>query len=242
MNESGKFIFNRAATDLEDKVERASKLLGQDIGIGAKEGVKLKEPELTPLKPNTARSVAQVRVAGEVAGDLYVIIFNKGDSTGEYSEEYPQDSLEVPPLNLSNNIGDATLTPGSASYPRPKSQLAEICIPLVNAMIWPDERVTMYGGTQLRLIGVNNDDSLERPMVTPIDLGSHGVNKNPLQAFSKAPSFMTLGTDSFGRRVGDPHAVFNPSENVQIAGFIAATDERWLDLLASFEPINPYAG
>ena len=167
---------------------------------------------------------------------FYVIIFNKGDSTGEYSEEYPQDSLEVPPLNL----GDATLTPGSTSYPRPTNQLAEICIPLVNAMIWQDERVTMYRGTHLRLIGINKGGSLEKPTVTPVDLGPYGSNRTPSQAFSESPSFLTLGTDSFGRRVGDPHAVFNPSKHVQIAGFIAATDERWLDLLASFEPTNPY--
>ncbi|HRV75947.1 MAG: hypothetical protein H6799_00565 [Candidatus Nomurabacteria bacterium] len=70
MTESGRYTFDTATKTLEEKVKRASSLLGKDIAVGASEGVELANPKLTPLKPNTARSVAQVRVAGEVAGDL----------------------------------------------------------------------------------------------------------------------------------------------------------------------------
>jgi len=70
-------------------------------------------------------------------------------------------------------------------------------------------------------------------------------------AGKKVGPFITLGTDNFGRRVGDPHSLLYPStlngENaIDVVGFLPAITERseggvdLLDLLASFEPINPY--
>jgi hypothetical protein len=231
-------IFNRAKLELEAKVGVASDMLGAEISVGADEGVFLPELEITPDKPNSARSVAQLRVAGKTAGDLYVIVFGKGDSTGAVSDKYPAGSLEVPEelISRSGLLG---------SYPRPKTQLAEICIPLANARVWEKEaaKVTYYQGTALRILGLEHleDGGVARVAAVDEDKSSHVIGwGSSIQAHAKNPSFLTLGTDSFGRRVGDPHAIFNPSVHIQVAGFVAVESPEWFDLLASFDPVNPY--
>ncbi len=240
MEHFGEHLFVESKVELADKLEYAEDRLGADISIGDTEGLHLPDLTLTPFKPNFARSVAKVKVAGEIAGDLYVIVFRQGDSTGDFSAEYPEGSLLLPETGSFGNIDEVYPRSISGTYPRPKPQLAEICIPLCNAMVWEDERVNYYGGTELRILGLG--DSGDTTQIKVIDSSRTTHARSSVQSSSKQPSFLTLGTDNFGRRVGDPHAVFNPSNNIQIAGFLAVDSPKWFDLLASFDPVNPYVG
>lgn len=235
-------IVKRYQDTLEDKVAKAARSLGKDIGVGVKDGVQLESLHLEGGKPNYARTSAQVYVAGKTAANLWVIAFKPGDATGDYSTKFPPGSLIVPE-DLRSNSGD------KGTYPRPKPQVAEIAIPLAHA----ETAHRIFGGTTLRLLTVAGEG--EDARVTLVE----GANFTPGSSVRFGggsnrhddDNFVTLGVDSFGRKVGDPHSLVNMSldgdeEAVDVVAFLAAESEAsaegvdLMDLLGAFDPVNPY--
>ncbi len=222
-------VKDEAFSKLVDTRIKVSSNLKEEVGVGVSSGVEMDDFTVTNDKPNFARTVAPFYVARELVGDLFVIAFQPGDATGDYSEQYPEGSIIVP---------EDLLVPGfeeKGSYPRPKHQIAEVCIPLTS--FWDDPSISgrdkklFYNyNAGLQIVGIASDENGIKTAKVIVDAPS-----------SKGRPFITLGTDSFGRRVGDPHAIRNAStSNLQIAAFLAIEDSRWTDLLAAFEPINPY--
>ncbi len=123
----------------------------------------------------------------------------------------------------------------SALYPRPKTGIsAEICVPLASAAFGQ-----FYRGTKLQILTALNEKDHPEVDITKLHLGD-------------ASSFVTLGTDNFGRRVGDPHALFYPNPPslvdmyertaLQVVAFLPSYngEDYELDLLTAFSPVNPY--
>lgn len=170
--------------------------------------------ELTPDKPNSARSVTEVKHLGEAIGNLYVIAFAPYDGTGDestYSAEY---------LALSDHL------PKEAKVmPRPKNGIhSEIHLTLGAKFVNSDGGIRPYAG-HLGLVGFKDDGSVGY-------IGRLGQSLTPfINALESLPAdptaSLTVGHDDItGERVGDPHAVYNLfGEIVQVAGFVAITDE-----------------
>jgi hypothetical protein len=169
--------------------------------------------ELTPQKPNSARSVTEVKHLGEAIGNLYVIAFAPRDGTGDentYSAEY---------LSISDHLPKE-----GKVMPRPKDGVhSEIHLAL-GAKFVRDERVRPYTG-HLALVGFKDDGSVGYT-------GHVGQSLTPfISALEGGPveptASLTVGQHGItGERVGDPHAVYNLfGEVVQVAGFVAVTDE-----------------
>jgi hypothetical protein len=216
-------VFSALVVSIAD----ASTNLKDEVGVGVNNGVEMDDFTITDDKPNFARTLAPLYVARELVGDLFVIAFQPGDATGDSSDQYPEGSIVVP---------EELLVPGferKGSYPRPKHQIAEVCIPLANFWTNPlagRDKGIFYGGTGLQIVGVGSDEDGNKTAEVIVDRPS-----------TEGLPFITLGTDSFGRRVGDPHSIRNADANhLQVAAFLAIEDPKWVDLLAAFEPINPY--
>lgn len=225
-------IHVHAVKTLTEKIERASGRLGKEISVGGddrSEGVQIPELSLTPEGTNFARTLVPVRVAGEHVLNAWVIAFRPGDGTGNDSG-FAEGSLILPEhLSRASSHGDLAL------YPRPKTGItAEICVPLANAAFGHFYKITKLG-----ILTVSTQE--EGPTVT--DAGVY---------LDDADSFITLGTDNFGRRVGDPHALFYPATQsldseygrtaLEVVAFLPSLngEDYELDLLAAFNPTNPY--
>lgn len=174
------------------------------------------ELELTPEKPNSARSVSAVKHLGEIAATLYVIAFKPSDGTGDYNT-YPRGTLYT---------GDY---PADAKYyPRSKAAIdTEAHLTLVSKLIDSDIEPVQYAGSlgvlgligrQISRIGFvgQNPDQFSNAM--------HGIDS------SEPTTTLTTGyRDSLGDlrklkytdRFGDPHAIVNETpDTLQVCGFI----------------------
>jgi hypothetical protein len=224
-------VFDKAVQTLAEKVEQASSRLGREISVGGDEGVTVPELSLTPHKPNFARALVPVRVAGEHATNAWIIAFRPGDGTGDYSGFEPGSLLAPEDLLRMSAHGE------SALYPRPKTGMtAEICVPLAKAAFGH-----FYQGTSLQILRALRKNEEE------------GLELNTAEVHLRgASSFVTLGTDNFGRRAGDPHALVYPNPPslvdtyertaLEVVAFLPSLngEDYELDLLAAFDPVNPY--
>lgn len=167
--------------------------------------------EWTPEKPYTARSASHVEHLGEVVGSLYVIVFNEWDGTGDESS-----------FKLSNDMAGGNYQLIPRVVPRKKEGTrseAHLSI----ATILPNRDPKMFGNS-LDLIGLN-----EGRLTQLAQLG-HDAGKlwRALEGRDTVGPSATLTTGYSpysGERFGDPHAVFNNQPFVQVAGFLALTDE-----------------
>ncbi len=191
------------------------------------------ELQLTPEKPNSARSKTEVRDhRGDYVGDLYTIAFKPEDGTGDegtfkvhdldFDPEYPQEAKTVP------RSKSATHT--------------EIYLPILSQRIDRHFSPTPFGGT-LDLLGL--DKSHKRPKVIKLgELGYQGwADPRKPQAVYTTGWRKNLGKP-FKERFGDPHAVFNSlPDTLVIAAFLAVTNDTLLransTALTSLESIRP---
>jgi len=171
--------------------------------------------ELTPGRPNAARSKSIVRYLGESAAMLFVIAFSMEDGTGDEACYKLKDHL----------IGG--LYPRIPRIvPKPKSSvLSEAHLTLASAPPFDLNVDPVLFAGHLDLIGLKHREIRRLSF-----LGQDG------QDFAEALSgkitaeptvTLTLGTDNLsGERFGDPHAVFNAGCSYnQVCGFIAITNE-----------------
>lgn len=189
------------------------------------EGKDASDLTLTPDKPNTARSATPVIHLGEKIGDLYVIAFKPYDGTGD-TKTFSLDKLTV-----------------DGPYPR------------LDKVVPRSKGGTHHEG-HMTIVSHNVDDVHADPVrfagaYDPLGLDGHLIKK-----IGELGQSATVGEDELsplttltvgyrqdtGERFGDPHAVYNPNRTVQVAGFLAISDEvhkKYPSLLDSLDPKLP---
>jgi hypothetical protein len=185
---------------------------GEAVAFDLEGAVKLQRTPRSE-KPNSARSATPVRHLGEVAGQLYVIVFAPGDGTGDenthsldtmYTGRYPYHS-KVVPRDKGAAHSEMHLTLASFGIDNPNAD------------------PVLFAGNQ-QLLGLRGRNIVQL-----------GVLGQPTASFQSAmageyhpdaTTTLTVGYDALGGRFGDPHAVYNAHpEMLQVCGFIALTPE-----------------
>jgi len=162
--------------------------------------------ELTPDKPNTARTIIPVTYAGTNVGKLYAIIFFPGDGTGD-AKTYEPGRLEVPSRLRYSEKPERVM---------PRSKSGIICEGYFPFFSFSDGRVSMCNAF-LEELTVDDVDQPER-IVHAWNLGNRE---------SKQPEvYLTTGYDKHGSRFGDPHSIHNYGDDVEVVGFLAITDRE----------------
>jgi len=170
--------------------------------------------ELTPEKPNSARSVSTVQHLGETIGKLRVIAFAPNDGTGDEST-----------YSLEGVYPERGLPAHSKIVPRSKTGIdSELHFTLAGKFKDIAGDPVPFAG-HLDVIGFRNDGYIGS--IGSVGLGMNAfVNALELGNPAEPTVSLTVGKDFLGERSGDPHAIYNSfGEVVQVAGFLAITDE-----------------
>lgn len=173
--------------------------------------------ELTPDKPNSARSVTPLLIGTEKIADLYTIVFAPHDGTGdentyraedlEFARRYPQAAKVVP---RSKAAADC------------EAHLTILSKDLENKFADP----VLFAGN-LDLLGfpaAGNTVDRIGTLGQSHDLFTNAIDTEwqPEPAASLTTAVPESADANTGERYGDPHAVFNRwSTVVQVAGFVA---------------------
>jgi len=173
---------------------------------------------LTPEKPNTARTIVPVSCSGRKAGDLYAILFQEGDGTGD-AKTYSLGQLKVPDELKYREKPERVL---------PRAKTGVICEGFFPMFSMRDSKPVMFTAC-LDELGI---DSLNNPVrvVRAWYLGQGPTDY--LRAVymdhkTEPQVYFTVGNDKRGRRFGDPHSIHYGTRNVdalQVAGFLAIND------------------
>ncbi len=191
---------------------------------------------LTPEKPNSARSETDFEYRGSVVGKLFVIAFAPGDGTGDESA-YGLDNLMTDGLPQQPKI-----VPRSKAKVHSEGHLAIVSHETDTDRIDP----LMFAGS-LALLGIEEvtgdtrDEVIEiarigQPLDQFRDL-AWGINPSAYVGMRPTVTF-TTGYDKAGERFGDPHAVYNDTDILQIAAFLSVREEHVgaLDILGATQP------
>lgn len=239
-----------ALKDLEDPIYQAltrfsevtdGRVLFGDLG----KAVKL---ELTPDKPNSARSSVPVYHEYEEAGTLYVIAFAPHDATGD-DKTYKASQL------INRHY------PNDPKYfPRSKANAhAEAHLAILSQDIHKQTDPVLFAG-HLSLLGIFNRDYFGTAENHLAEIGYVGMESHSFasavregRSGLKPRTILTTGyrgemehPEAPGERFGDPHALLNRSGFVvQVAGFIAISPEaapKHLDVLRHLKAKEPFIG
>lgn len=164
--------------------------------------------EPTPDKPYTAKTVVPVLCAGVSVGEMTVVVFIGGDGTGNQTTYDLHDVIISPDLRH--------VEQQDRIIPRSKKGIvAEGYFPLFTQRS-NDAALFPFAGS---LEELTLDDSKQIVRAWTLGRGLY-TPKSPMAHF-------TLGTDAYGNRFGDPHAIYNQHRgSVQVAGFLPILDER----------------
>lgn len=204
--------------------------------------------ELTPDKPNSARSSVPVFHEYEEAGTLHVIAFAPHDATGD-DKTYTADQL------VNRHFPD-----DPKYYPRSKARVhAEAHLSLLSQRINSQDDPVLFAG-HLSMLGVfsrNYFGTMENHLteIGYVGMESHSfASRIQRRDVDKIPhATLTTGyrgemehPEAPGERFGDPHALLNMSGLVvQVAGFIAISPEaapKHLDTLRLLKAEEPFIG
>lgn len=198
--------------------------------------------QLTPQKPNTARTTVPVRYQGTKIADMYVILFRHQDGTGD-SSTYRLDDVVIPHF-LSHSEKPERILPRAKT-----GVLAEGFFPLFsvqNGVTYPFicslEELTIDVPTAMALGG------LKPSVVQAWNLGMsaahfrwHTTERD--KGYKKVDPKVTFTVGNYhqvrfgdphnvcnidGKRFGDPHAIYailNEPNVIQVAGFLAVTEK-----------------
>jgi hypothetical protein len=170
--------------------------------------------ELTPTRPNSARSVTEVLFMAENIGKLYIIAFKYGDGTGDELNGYKLEDLEV-----------------DEGYPR-----STLVVPRNKTDVDPNKSV--HHEAHLTIVTHKIEDVHAEPVMFAgrldvLGLKGKKITKIGQLGYSKSEdgdsydplATFTVGFDSEGERFGDPHAVYDGiSDSVQVGAFLAVTE------------------
>lgn len=199
--------------------------------------------ELTPNKPNTARSIVHVYHEYQKIGSLCIIAFAPHDATG--------DDKTFKAGDFATNI-----FPDDPRYfPRSKKAAhAEVHMTIASKNVDSQKDPVMFSG-HLSMLGIVEQGSRRRL----IELGYVGQESHSFASTMgnrhKVDPRVTLTTGYWGElehpnnpgeRFGDPHALLNQNEGiVQVAGFIAISPELAPAHLRAFKDMRakePFIG
>ncbi len=181
--------------------------------------------ELTPDKPNSARSTTEFKHLGEVAGKLFIIAFAPGDGTGEESPSLKLRHLNTEPYPALGKI-----------VPRFKFGIAsEVHFPVATARIDSPSSDMFENTGNLELLGLPTDGNPFGDRIGRIgQLGQWEEDfRRIIEGEVDCPTYpmatQTLWYETVNgatERMGEPHAVYNGHEDVvQVCGFMAILDE-----------------
>ena len=184
--------------------------------------------QLTPDKPNSARSAVEVRTADEVIGKLFVIAFKPFDGTGDES------------AHLLSELTVAKGYPAASKIvPRDKSGIArEVLLTVLTKEVESKHTDPKIFNGLFELLGI--ESKLIKKIGT---LGQEAESETKNQILPTAtytvensPNVAMLKR----RRFGDPHAVYNSNpDRLQVAAFFAVSDiveQKYPDLLLGLQP------
>lgn len=176
---------------------------GWDLTLDRERAARL---ELTPDKPNSARSATDALFRGEAIGKLFVIAFKPEDGTGDESGYNLPDLTDESGQNATKRI------------PRNKTGVhAEAHLSVVSQQIdTPNSSPELFAGT-FDLLGLNG--------TTITKIGELGPEIDTPADRLIPTATMTTGFNPMGERFGDPHAVYSAvPDAVQVCAFLAITD------------------
>lgn len=173
--------------------------------------------EITPDKPNSARSLTPVYVGEDEIATLYTIAFAPHDGTGD------ENTYRATDLQFSRRYPAAAHT-----VPRTKSGIdCEVHLALVAKDLERRFADPKLFAANLDLLGFpapgNTVDKIGT-LGQPHDLFTNAIDTEwqPEPVVTVTTGVPETADPATGERYGDPHAVFNRwSTVVQIAGFIA---------------------
>lgn len=220
-------ILGVSLSRLEDPIRVALRTYEFTSGSGLRFDVeKASRLELTPDKPNSARSVTDLRYwEADLVDKLYVIAFKPGDGTGSEVDHklddietnpYPRKTLVVP-RNKRNSHSEVLLTLVSH---KTEDVHAE-----------PDLFAGTYellglDGNRVKRIGTlgHKQQQTQRPLA-------------PVATYTVGYVPQLHGKD---KRFGDPHAVYSDIENsIQVCAFISFYNELNARILRLLNPQFP---
>jgi hypothetical protein len=180
--------------------------------------------ELTPDKPNTARSVTVMRHDDQVIGEVYTILMAPYDGTGDEN---------VFRLGQNIQVADGSRVhkwyPGDypAIVPRPKGRAhTELWLPLTAIDPYAGGSQALHAG-KLDVLGTDSIKVAPWELTVLGELGLSGQDfSDALNGFTEVPPRAQLTTGyKDGRRFGDPHAIYNATSALQVCGFVALSHE-----------------
>ncbi len=172
---------------------------------------------VTPDKPNYARTVVQVHHAGNPAGNMYVIVFLPGDGTGDEST-YKKEEVSIPQLFFHQDKGSRVI---------PRAKKGVICEGFFPLLSQKADGCIHPFAVSLEELTLDDQN-------TVVPAWTLGLKAEPyltaLQENREVPptTYFTVGSNSVGRRFGDPHSVYHRPHGqiIQVAGFLAITNEK----------------
>lgn len=179
--------------------------------------------ELTPDKPNSARTSTSVSFKGQEVGTLYTIAFKPGDGTGSELDHKLSDLTVAQPYPRA-----ALVVPRAKTGVREEAHLTIATHEVDNAHAEP----SVFDG-EFDLLGLKDGQVVK--------IGSLG--RAEVEAL-RPKTTLTVGRHE-GKRFGDPHAVYSGKEGlIQVCAFLAISDDvhaKHPDILKSLMPQLPMA-
>jgi len=216
--------------NLEDPIRRALREYEKESeGLLKFDEDEASRLDLTPNKPNSARSATDFRFRGETVGKLFVIGFKPEDGSGDESG-YKLDDLVV----------DSVYPRTTRVVPRNKTSInSEGHLTVVRHKIEdPHADPELFGGT-FDLLGLDG-----RTIRKIGELGqAQTVSIENLKPLTTLTVGYRTGSDGKPERFGDPHAVYSSvPDAVQVCAFLAISDEiyqKYGNILSSLHPQEP---
>lgn len=182
-------------------------------------GSNIPDFELTPNRPNSARTATNLIYLGEKIGMLTFIAYSPGDGTGDES------------LYLLNDVRFADGASTNRRIPRSKQAMwgeAHIVVAAADPDNTDNSPVIGAGGLEV-VTFIPDTRTIHRGFVlgaNPEDIEQQMSGEDRVsiaRTITCGPDGMLQDIKTTGDRFGDPHATFNPTRFVQVCAYFGIT-------------------
>ncbi len=179
--------------------------------------------ELTPDKPNSARSATTVKLLGEAVATLYVIAFAPGDGTGDESHQKLEDTDTGDYPRATKVVGRNKVSTHSETHLTILARQVEDTDAEPIAFAGNLDLLSGSFGkvNKLAELGQENYESV-------IEGKSFALPRSTLTVGYKGALTWKEGDGLWSywrQRFGEVHAVYNPHKELQVCGFISIPAE-----------------
>lgn len=200
--------FNIVKEAVESILEDYSSIFGKDFKF-----CKVGEFKRREDKPYHARTDVGLLYNGQKIAEMVAILFAPKDGTGDTTLFNDENKLIIPQEYKHENMQHRV-------FPRSKKGIiAEVCIPLFS-----------IGGGMINYHAISleelTSDGSNR-LIKAFDIGitKEALCKPDLILKNTPPKlYLTTGFNKEGKRFGDPHAIYNNTDKIQVAGFISVKE------------------